>query len=154
MFTIRPLDGNILTNNVRRRVFCLRNIKAQKFSQFLDSINKPLEHNNINDSDFFVLKEETFQVIAMFTHDGESVTVFSVNFGSAISGGDRQVILEKLNQLNTKYTQLKFVISAEDFVQVLSFIDASLAFEPKAVLDLMVISAQVLKDELASMMNS
>ncbi|MEI6603395.1 MAG: hypothetical protein WCL54_07900 [Clostridia bacterium] len=125
----------------------MRNTKAMQFMDFLASINKPLETGKIQGATYFVLQEQTFQVIALFSKEMDAVTIFSVQYGTEVQKSKRTKILEKLNELNLKYTKLKFVISVENLVQGMIFLDTSLFFDPKEVLAMMLVTSQTLKDE-------
>ena len=125
----------------------MRNTKAMQFMNFLASINKPLETGNIQGAEYFVLQEQTFQVVALFSKEMDAVTIFSLQYGTEVQKSKRSKILEKLNELNLKYTKLKFVISVENLVQGMIFLDASLFYDPKEVLAMMLVTSQTLKDE-------
>ena len=128
----------------------IMNILAEQFREFLLSSQVTLEEGKVDDSAFFAISHSiesalTFKVIAYFPDYESQVSIFSLNY--ICDFGKRDLILEKINALNVKYTYCKFTLNDDCSIQASVFLDAKNTFSPNEVLEKMFSICQVLEDE-------
>lgn len=147
-------------------------MRAQQFRDFLLTSELKLEEGKIDEgkvieAEFFAVENiigegSKFKVIAYFPKDDCQVSIFSLNYikFDLLENQSDQFnqsktlikILAKINELNIKYTYCKFTLNPDMTIQAVIFLDAEEEFRPKAVLDMMILVCQSLKDEYNGLM--
>ncbi|GFN36610.1 YbjN domain-containing protein [Tepidimicrobium xylanilyticum] len=130
---------------------------AQQFRSYLQSQNINLQFNEENDGSTTVVIRETLKtggnirILVVFNKTDSLVSVYGGDFINGINPVKRDYVYEAINELNMKYTYLKFVFQNDSIMaQAFTLVDNN--FRSEVIMDIILGMLNIIEEEYPKLM--
>lgn len=130
---------------------------ANQFREFLMSNQIDLEEGNSEFGTYFATESTIpsgprVRIVALIADEDNQIAILSFNYANVGNPSKKEYILEKLNELNIKYTYNKFVLKENNEIAANVFIDVENNFSPQILWGQIVSMYQALEEEYKGFM--
>lgn len=139
------------------KVIQLLTRNAQEFRSFLQSRNINLEFMEESDGSTTLQIRETLKsgarirILVVFNKNNSLVSIYGGDFITGINPGKKDYMYEAVNELNSKYTYLKFVMG-NDSLMAQSFALFDNNFKSEVVMDMILAMLDIIEEEYPRLM--